>query len=214
MQPFVIVISQIFLQSAIDFSDIGVDLVDAFFLKRPVEPFDVRIVVRFADPGIPMILPDERHEALPEFRSVVALKHLKLERSACLRFLYKLHEQLGTHSLNASRICPPRIYVDEHKDIYPRLLVDHEMNGIHLDQIAWFKGFWTLHGRMPAFQVRTFLQKPMPVEGALHGGQRYVDSLIEKFSMYHLCTSFCREPLLKYLPDQIVAQLLRMTMRS
>lgn len=58
MNSFVVVVFQIFSKRAIDFPDIRRHFVQAFFLKRPVEPFDMGIVVWFAESGEAMILFD------------------------------------------------------------------------------------------------------------------------------------------------------------
>ena len=56
MHPFLVVVSQIFLECAIDGCNIIRKMVEAFLLDRPVESFDMGIVIRLPDPRVAVFL--------------------------------------------------------------------------------------------------------------------------------------------------------------
>jgi len=58
MQPLIVVVSQVFFDAAIDCHHIVRKRVQIFFLEGPVEPFDMGIVIWFADADIAVLFPD------------------------------------------------------------------------------------------------------------------------------------------------------------
>lgn len=80
MQTLVVVVLQIFLECTIDGTNVSGYFVEALFLQRSVEPFDMCIVVGFANPRVAVRLFDLRHKPPPKLRSMVALEHTELER--------------------------------------------------------------------------------------------------------------------------------------
>ena len=80
MNSFSIVVFQIFLERAIDFSDVRWHSIQTFFLKRAVESFDMGIVIGFPETGEAMGLFDPFHKEMREFRPVVRLNRRKFER--------------------------------------------------------------------------------------------------------------------------------------
>lgn len=79
MQSFVVVVSQILFELAIDSGNIIGNFIQAFFLKGAIEPFDMRIIVGLADTGIAVFLFDLGYEPIPELRSMVTLEYVKAE---------------------------------------------------------------------------------------------------------------------------------------
>ena len=79
MQSFVVVVSQIFLERAIDDRNVVRKVIEAFFLECPVEAFNVGIVVRLSDPRIAMLFLHLLNEPAPKLGTMVGLEHIKSE---------------------------------------------------------------------------------------------------------------------------------------
>ena len=71
MQSFVIVVSQIFLKTAIDDRDVIRKMVEALFLECPIEPFNMSVVIRLADPRVAMLFLHLFHEPHAELGAMV-----------------------------------------------------------------------------------------------------------------------------------------------
>jgi len=165
VQSFLVVVSQISSEGAIDGHDIIRDPVETLLLKCSIEPLDVGIVVGFADPGVSMILQYPRDEPSPELRSVVALEHLEPEPSFFLRLSNEPETRCGVHSSVRPRIRPSRTDVDQCEDIEAFLLIDHSVDRVHLDQISWFPGYGPIDMGMEPFPGTPLLHETVPVDG-------------------------------------------------
>ena len=184
MDSFVVVVSQIFSELAINFQNIVWNFVETFLLQCPVETLNVSIVVRFTDSGVAMILFDIRHKPFPEFRSMIWLEHLETKRCFSLCFRYKLDRCCCVHTSVCTSKCPPRVHINEHKHIQSFLFTDHAVNGINLNQIAWFTGIWTILVGMISLPRAPFLDEMFSVQGSLHRREWNSHSIIFQFPVH------------------------------
>ena len=123
----------------------------------------MRIVIWFADSRVSMRFLHVLDEPIPEFRSVIALKHVDLEPHFSFSFADESDARGGIHPVVRSGICPPGIHVEEDKDVHPFLLADHEMYGVDLHQIAWIQGNRAFLMRMEALVYAPLLQETVSV---------------------------------------------------
>ena len=165
MYPLVVVVSQIFFDAAIDGCDIIRQSIQIFFLEGAVEPFDMGIVIRLADPRVAVFLFHLLNKPCADLRAVVGLEHVEWEGSRSLHFSDKRNGCRAVHRGIRFGIRPPGTDIEQYENIQTLFLVDHPVDGVDLHKIAWIHGQWALRRRMIPLPGTTLLHEAGTVDG-------------------------------------------------
>lgn len=106
-----------------------------------------------------------------KFGTVVGLYHLETKAKLLLcphnegkaGILFALRAVFGVRST--------RVQVNERVDVEPRAVFPRKVNGIHLHQVAWPKGWWPLHEQSFTLPLGATLEQLVPGQGAFHGAK-------------------------------------------
>ena len=153
-------------------------VVQTFFLYGPVKSLQMCIVIRSANPAVPMGLLGMLREPLRKLWSVITLQHLENERGLLFRFFQKFQCSSCGDSRGNLRMGPARVHIQKRVDVESLPGEGMDVNGIKLHQIPSLSHIRPVGRSMVFLPFALLLEESFALQDTLHRAEADCCSLL------------------------------------
>lgn len=178
MGALLVVERQVFRNGSLVRPRILLQVIQTFFLDCAVEPLEMCIVIRSANPAVAMRVLRILRKPLCKLRSMVALEHLETKRRTMLRFVEKLQRSSGRDLRRDLGVRPAAMHIEEGIDVESLPVERVDVDRIQLHQIASGSHIRTMRGAMNLLPFTPLFRQSFPLQDALDGAQAHNNALL------------------------------------
>lgn len=109
---------------------------------------------------------------------MVGLDHREFEYGLPFCFCHESETCPPVHLCICPCIRRSRMHIEKREHIQAFLVIDHPVNGVHLDQIPWFQRLWAFLVRMVSLVWAPFLQALIPIKHTVYGAPGHRDAFL------------------------------------